>query len=622
MKKKANLRKALALLLATLLTLSSLLFLASCKKDNGEDNDSDATSGTSGGGGTTTEATPKVLELIAGGKSDYSIIIADEPDAKVLNAVNLLISAIKDYTGATLSYKRDYLPRGEEPDANAKEILVGETNRPETAEATKELGMGEYTISVVGNKLVVCGGDVSSTVAAVDYFVMKLIKGNSQLKYGMTDGSFSFSETQNYYHANANYIKKITIGGTELSEMKIVYPKDSNAAYLVALQLKKHISIYYGATLELIDDSTAASGKEVLIGKTSRTTLTPPIGKITIGVTEKGLEASSDSIFGYPSLAYSLCYTVFKQSLSKIELTSADKWESGDGAPQNLKNTSDLRIMYHNIWGYLNADQTVNPNPVANRSRLAMEVYAAYQPDVLCFEEMSNSYRTSSPELMNWLSDSGYTEVCYHSNGGTGNPIFYKASRFECLEKGYNKSRGGDKGTTWCVLKDKTSGKTFAVTNSHFAADTNAGDDHSLGIEYRTKDAQCLLGVVNKIKNSYPTTPIICGGDYNAALTANSSIPEAKPITTLLEGGLKEIRDVAETWDDLSPYNTSIPYDSDIGMYPFAYANPTTAINAIDHIMIGGNESAVKVNGYSVAHDRVSATTSDHLPHFTDITFR
>ena len=57
-------------------------------------------------------------------------------------------------------------------------------------------------------------------------------------------------------------------------------------------------------------------------------------------------------------------------------------------------------------------------------------------------------------------------------------------------------------------------------------------------------------------------------------------------------------------------------------MYPFAYANPTTAINAIDHIMIGGNESAVKVNGYSVAHDRVSATTSDHLPHFTDITFR
>lgn len=621
MKKKVNLRKALALLLATLLTLSPLLFLASCKKDNGEDNDSDATSGTSGGGGTT-EVTPKVLELIAGGKSDYSIIIADEPDAKVLDAVNLLISAIKDYTGATLSYKRDYLPRGEEPDANAKEILVGETNRPETAEATKELGMGEYTISVVGNKLVVCGGDVSSTVAAVDYFVMKLIKGNSQLKYGMTDGSFSFSETQNYYHANANYIKKITIGGTELSEMKIVYPKDSNAAYLVALQLKKHISIYYGATLELIDDSTAASGKEVLIGKTSRTTLTPPSGKITIGVTEKGLEASSDSIFGYPSLAYSLCYTVFKQSLSKIELTSADKWESGDGAPQNLKNTSNLRIMYHNIWGYLNANQTANPNPVANRSRLAMEVYAAYQPDVLCFEEMSNAYRTSSPELMNWLSDSGYTEVCYPSNGGTGNPIFYKASRFECLEKGYNKSRGGDKGTTWCVLKDKASGKTFAVTNSHFAADTNAGDDHNLGIEYRTQDAQCLLRVVNTIKNSYPTIPIICGGDYNAALTANSSIPEAKPITTLLEGGLKEIRDVAETWDDLSPYNTSIPYDSDIGMYPFASANPTTAINAIDHIMIGGNESAVKVNGYSVAHDRVSATTSDHLPHFTDITFR
>ena len=109
------------------------------------------------------------------------------------------------------------------------------------------------------------------------------------------------------------------------------------------------------------------------------------------------------------------------------------------------------------------------------------------------------------------------------------------------LECGYKTARPGDKGTTWSVFEIKRSGgKTFAVMNSHFAADSNAPNhDPVMGNVYRTEDAKTLVQVVEMTKQRYPGIPIFTGGDYNAALGSD-------PINAAQAGGLVCIRDTLQ----------------------------------------------------------------------------
>ncbi len=612
MKKQKRTGNLLCAILAVFLMFALLSCFSGCDKkedDNTEDEKNTESEAP------VTDPIPVVLNLIVGGKSDYKIIVPEDLDQTILTATTNLISAIRDYTGAKLAYDRDFLPYGTEPDREAHEILIGATNRPESAEAAQGLGYGEYTISVVGHKLVICGSSVSATVAAVEYFSMNMFKMNAQLSFGMTDGNFSFAETDNYYHSSTYYIKKATVDGIPLSDMKIVYPAGGAVEYALALQFRRHIGLYHGAMLEIQDDIKTAVGKEILIGKTNRTTVIPDIGTYRIAITDRGLEVVSDSIFGYQDAVYQLRYKIFSQGTPEVMLTRENSWTAPDASPANLKCDSDLRIMYHNVWGYLNADQTANPNPVANRSDIATQFYEVYEPDVLCFEEAGGTFRASSKKLFGWLEENGYTEICYSNAGGIGNPIYYRSDRFECLEKGYEVSRPGDKGSTWCVLREKISGYIFAVTNSHFAANTNAGDDPTLGNQYRVQDAECLVRAVNSIREKNPEIPIITGGDYNSAKGSD-------PIRTLTEGGLKSMRDVAAVASRESAYIGAVTYNAELGIYDFPAVVPAGGDYAIDHIMLAGNSEALTVDEYAVVTDRTAAASSDHLMHFVDITFR
>ena len=73
-------------------------------------------------------------------------------------------------SGKDNGFLSDFLAAGVEPDSNAKEILIGHTNRPETEQVLSQLAGNECAIAVVGNKIVITGIADSLTPKALAYF--------------------------------------------------------------------------------------------------------------------------------------------------------------------------------------------------------------------------------------------------------------------------------------------------------------------------------------------------------------------------------------------------------------------------------------------------------------------
>ena len=100
-----------------------------------------------------------VMDLVISGKANVKVIRhtdLENYDPQVEVAVNIrkqLMSA----TGADVRIEDDWVQSGADHNHDTLEILVGNTNYTETAEAQKDLKYGDYLLTVVGNKIVVLG---------------------------------------------------------------------------------------------------------------------------------------------------------------------------------------------------------------------------------------------------------------------------------------------------------------------------------------------------------------------------------------------------------------------------------------------------------------------------------
>lgn len=124
----------------------------------------------------TTPAPTTVGLLDENGKALYRIVRPDEgSDGEIQIGIDLKKS-LKALTGADFSLTTDFLMPNEslEALADVPEILLGATNRPESAEAREGLGMNEYVIRVVGAKIVIAGGSDMMTSRAIEAFLSML----------------------------------------------------------------------------------------------------------------------------------------------------------------------------------------------------------------------------------------------------------------------------------------------------------------------------------------------------------------------------------------------------------------------------------------------------------------
>jgi endonuclease/exonuclease/phosphatase family metal-dependent hydrolase len=177
-------------------------------------------------------------------------------------------------------------------------------------------------------------------------------------------------------------------------------------------------------------------------------------------------------------------------------------------------------------------------------------------------------------------------------------PLFYKKERFEVLDKGHfwlsttphvPGSKSWDAAITrmvsWLKLKDKSSGKSLLVANTHF--------DHR-GVEARVKSAELVLENLPKLSGDLP---VILTGDFN-------SLPTSKTYT-VLSG-----KDAVTTWllSDSRRHSRTEPKGPDSTWNGFSRVMPE---QQIDFIFTRG----LKCEAHEIVlAEKDGKFASDHLP--------
>ena len=165
-----NLKKWLSLLLAMLMLVSTLV---ACGDTNTNTDESKTETESVTETETETDAVVEDLAIVASGASKYTVVYPYDYENLSFVAEGYakdLVASIDSMTGVKLKTKDDFIPKDQTQNAATPEILVGETDYPETEQLLSGIGYGDYAIGVVGNKIVVTAYTTSALAIAVEQF--------------------------------------------------------------------------------------------------------------------------------------------------------------------------------------------------------------------------------------------------------------------------------------------------------------------------------------------------------------------------------------------------------------------------------------------------------------------
>lgn len=252
-KRRIFIKRNISMLLMLLLCIG---MFAGC--DNRSDNNSSS--------GTNVSApsddifsTENVKYIADDGSLVYRIIRSDSGEN--VDKASYLFKQMKTVLGVTVKNQSDA-----EEDNDSYEILIGDTNRAESASAkdylTANVGgrKDDYIICTIGKKIVITGMTEEAIKAACEYFTANFVKPEGVvggIKYtNVTQGSYTDS----------------TVNGHTLGCFKIVKQK-YNESYLTQYEVERAIDsilTYTGYALSIVEDDTDAKQCEIIVGDAAR----------------------------------------------------------------------------------------------------------------------------------------------------------------------------------------------------------------------------------------------------------------------------------------------------------------------------------------------------------------
>lgn len=234
------------------LTLFALTLLCAC---SGGDVPAETTAALE----TTLPATPPIV-IAEGGKSDYAIIRAENGDAAEIDAAVRLHKVISEATGASPKLTTDWVKNEADIPTDTLEILVGATNRAESAAFADGLLAQDYVIAVSGKRVVILGGTPDKTAEAVETFISRYLDGETlSLPADLRISSVG------------HYAATLTIAGNPAVDYRIVIPKSADRYLTYAADLlAEAVEDACGATLAVVRDSEPAADREIRLGRTAR----------------------------------------------------------------------------------------------------------------------------------------------------------------------------------------------------------------------------------------------------------------------------------------------------------------------------------------------------------------
>lgn len=148
---------------------------------------------------------------------DYRIVRPDEAEGDAVQC-GIDVRRVFMDSGYTLKLTTDFY-REDRPEYQIGEfeILVGKTNRPETAEFLDHIQMWQYGYALIGEKIVIAGHDDATTRLAVDEFI----------KFAASRTPFSFTQADDYLYGEVkegegSIYSVLTLDAEGLSDSDII----------------------------------------------------------------------------------------------------------------------------------------------------------------------------------------------------------------------------------------------------------------------------------------------------------------------------------------------------------------------------------------------------------------
>ena len=248
-------KKGLALLLCT---TAVALCLTACQKNEPPQSDLGETTSQAL---TETEAPAPPLTVVADGATEYRVVRPEDTSDQVREAAMALHQAINQTYNIKMTLTTDFENRNFDVSTRYPyEIVVGATNREETAAAKELIRYNDAIIAVIGTRIVITGGSDEAVVAATEHFISKYVTGTElTLAQDLRDIT------------PAEYAKSsVKLDGVDISDYTLIYANGfKDAAYAMA----DRIGDACGAIMKIDSVKSEKVGREIVIGSADRSSV-------------------------------------------------------------------------------------------------------------------------------------------------------------------------------------------------------------------------------------------------------------------------------------------------------------------------------------------------------------
>ena len=434
--------------------------------------------------------------------SKFKLVYAARLENETMSEVNRLVSSINSACGTEIVVTSDLILEQSEKNREwENEILIGCTNRKQSAIFGEKLRQYDYGFGYVNGKIVIYGKCESYLKNAINSFIVSVLMGhkNEDIFY---DSGWE-SVVRHHYS-----VETLTVNGASIREYEIIYPETS-ALYEKELAERLHCYVLEktGYDLAVKKDSEPRNGSHAFhVGKT----------KFVTDIAVEKADGHNGFIYGNGGdiVAYGSTMSGMANASKRLTelLVDPDSRENErtvtveQSIPVNA--SADYSVMTFNVFtGNMTSKRIARVTDAINRSL----------PDVMGLQEVNSTWMSHlQSELSTYYGFVG-TDL---SDGKEGVPILYAKERFRLIESGCKwltdtpdtpsrlEGQQYPRNYTYALLEDKDTGARFLLLNTHL--DTG-------GTKIRYAEAEILM----RFLQGYNDIPVVLVGDLNAKRNTN-----------------------------------------------------------------------------------------------------
>ena len=567
------------------------------------------------------ESVPVTLRipLTEGKTALYTIIRSDYDDASVSSLASEFLTGLMAQTGSRYPITTDRLGFNEKLDPEAREILLGATNRTESMKCAESIGVGGYAVTQIENKIIVYGNTKDAQKEAVTTFMNALEKDEAGDLFLVlpSEGLRSDGETNLFAGGAAERVIASSKGNEDLAQG-------------LAKEILKRCALTM--PVKRLSELKSETAIKLLSGKEAEAELGSALMPSEYRILAKG-----NQLILAGGSTYSL-----KQAISKFESTYVNDRHSltlevpasvdiGNNILNQLSyidrtEGSDLRIMSYNILCELWADA-----PLEGRDDLVSSVIMTYMPDVAGLCEVSDKWY----EHLDGRIGFDYKFLNMKTREGRTNftGMIYNPSTVKVITSSCELFSAGNSPTlrlmNWGLFEKLDGGQRFIVMNTHW--DITQKD--TVWNAYRLVQSKQMAERVVALHEQYKC-PVIVTGDYNAvrvfeefqqyerisgtkdAMVTADKIINGEYRTYHALGG--KPMNLAASPIDVTSFSASVPTAIVDAFLASGQKLTYQDINAIDHITYTTDVHALLC--HNIVDDPVNQS-SDHTPIYADFRF-